>query len=119
MINKSEEVELFPGGSDDIVGDHFKCVEPDGFAQGSALSRDQNIAFFHTETGGQVYRDVFVSLFESFIFLDVVQVVSSDNHCAVHFRGNYHSSTGLLILKKFGSGKKGELGGNYTSRFGL
>ena len=88
---------MFPGSSDDIVGDDFEGVESDGLAEGSALAGNEDIAFLDAETGGKMHRDIFMSLLESFIFLHVVQVVSSDDHSSVHFCRNNHSSICLFI----------------------
>ena len=88
---------MFPGSSDDIVGDDLQSVEPDGLAEWSALSCNEDIAFLDAEAGRQVHRDVFMSLLESFIFLDVVQVVAADHYRSVHFGRDHHSSVGLIL----------------------
>jgi len=46
---------LFPGSSDDIVGDDFEGVESDGLAEGSALAGNEDIAFLDAETGGKMH----------------------------------------------------------------
>lgn len=52
MINyKSEEVELFSGIPDDIVGLDLENVESDGLGKGSALSRNHDVAFLDGEAG--------------------------------------------------------------------
>ena len=41
----SEEHELFPDVADDLVGDDLEDVEVDGFADGTALSNNNDISF--------------------------------------------------------------------------
>lgn len=53
--SKSEEVELFPSGSNNIIGDHLQRIEPHGLAQRSALSGDEDVTFFNAETGTEMH----------------------------------------------------------------
>ena len=69
----------------------FQNVEPDSFCKWSALSDGYNIPFLNIhEAGGAVYRDILVSLFKTSILADVLQIVSSNDHCPLHLIRNYH-----------------------------
>jgi hypothetical protein len=88
----SEKVELFSSSSDNIIRLNLQNVESDSFRQRSALTGNNDITFFDTKTRGDVAGDVFMSFLETLIFLHVVEVISTDNHCVCHFGGNDHSS---------------------------
>jgi hypothetical protein len=98
LINyKSEEVELFSGIPDDIVGLDLENVESDGLGKGSALSRNHDVAFLDGEAGRGVARDVLVSFLETFVFGHVVQVVSPDDAGLVHLGRNNHPPAIMII----------------------
>jgi hypothetical protein len=68
----------------------FECdhVEADRLTQGAALSNGDNITIFDRECRRAVDRNVGVTLFETTVLGNVVQVVPSDNDGALHFGGN-------------------------------
>jgi hypothetical protein len=82
---KSEEHELLSDVTDNFVGDDLKDVERDGLAKGSALTDDDDVSFLNSEGGGDVYVNILVSLFVSVVLGDVVEVISSDDDCSLHF----------------------------------
>jgi hypothetical protein len=64
-------------------------VETDGLGEGSALTDGHDVTLLHTgEGGGAVSGEVLVSLLESVVLLDVMQVVSSDNDGSSHLSRN-------------------------------
>ena len=66
---------------------HFECVEFDGFGEGAAFTNSGDITDRHVpEARRQVHGDILVSLFETVVFLDVVQVISTDNGRLVHLQ---------------------------------
>lgn len=54
-----------------------------------ALSANNDVSFFDWSKGwGEMDWYIFVSLFISVIFGDIVEIVSSDDDCSGHFGGN-------------------------------
>ena len=76
----------------------FEDVEPDGLAERSALSDDDDVSVFGGKAGGNVDRNIGVSFFESVVFFDVVQIVSSHDHCSVHLRWHHHPFQYLYFI---------------------
>lgn len=71
---------------------NLQDVESNGLGKRSALANDNNVTLLDTESWGNVGSDVLVSLLVSVVFLDEVEVLSSDDDSSVHFGGN--NSTG-------------------------
>ena len=89
MINyKSEEVELFSGIPDDIVGLDLENVESDGLGKGSALADSNDITDSKAESGGAVSSDGLVALLKPVVLLDVVEVVAADDDGVLHLGRN-------------------------------
>ena len=65
---------------------NLEHIEADSLANRSALSSENLIARFDTEGRRDVHGGVFVSLLESIVFLDVVQVVLSNDDGILHLR---------------------------------
>ena len=70
------------------MGGNFQNVEMDGFAEGSALSDEDDVTFLDGESRGQVSGDVAVSLFVTVVFGHIVEIVASDHNGALHLGGN-------------------------------
>lgn len=83
-----EKNELLLGGTKDLVRGNLENVEADGLAQRSALADGDDISFLDSETWADVDGDVSVSLLESVVLLDVVEIVSSDDDSASHLGGD-------------------------------
>ena len=56
-----------------------------------ALAGYDDITFLYCEAGRNVNGDVLMSFFESFVFWDEVEVISSDDDGVVHFGGDDHT----------------------------
>ena len=83
---------MFLDGSEDLVGLDLEDIESDSLGKGSALSDGDNITFMDSlESRGAVSRDVGVSLLISVIFLNIVEIVSSNDNSSVHFSRDAHS----------------------------
>ena len=83
-----EKNELLLGGTKYLVRGNLENVEADGLAQRSALADGDDISFLDSETWADVDGDVSVSLLESVVLLDVVEIVSSDDDSASHLGGD-------------------------------
>jgi len=60
-------------------------VEADSLGEGSAFSNSNNISeSYITEAWGKMDRHVTVSLFKTVVFLDVVQVITTDDNSPLH-----------------------------------
>ena len=70
------------------MSDH---VESDGLGERTALSNGDNITLLDFESRGAVCGNVLVTLLETTVLLDVVQVIPSDDDCALHLGGDDHS----------------------------
>ena len=81
---RSEEHELLANVADNVVGGDLEDVEVDGFAEGSALSDQHDVAFLDGESGGDVGGDVAVSLFVTVVFRHIVQIVAPHHNRALH-----------------------------------
>lgn len=84
-----EFVELLGLGS---RNGNLDNVESNGLGERSALTNNNNVTFLDTESWGHVSSNVLVSLLVSVVFLDEVEIVSSDDDSSVHLGG--HNSTG-------------------------
>lgn len=79
------ESEGLLGAAGVSLGLDLDNVEADGLGEGSALANGNDVTFLNTgESGRAVSGDVLVSLLESVVLLDVMQVVSSDNDGSLH-----------------------------------
>lgn len=79
------ESEGLLAGTGVSLGVNLDNVEADGLGEGSALADGHDVTLLNTgEGGGAVSGQVLVSLLESVVLLDVMQVVSSDNDGSSH-----------------------------------
>ena len=93
-INRLKQTELLLSGSEDLVLLDLQDVESDRLGQRSALTGGDDITFLDVESRGAVASSVTVSLLESIVLLDVVQVGSSDNNGVLHLTsGDAHTSS--------------------------
>lgn len=69
----------------DLLADH---VEANGLGQGSALADSHDITGADAESGGAVSGDGLVTLLESVVLLDEVQVVTADDDGVLHLGGD-------------------------------
>lgn len=81
------------------LGVNLDDVEADGLGKGSALADGHDVTLLNTgEGGGAVSGKVLVSLLESVVLLDVVQVVSSDNDGSSHLSRNDDAPIHIIII---------------------
>jgi small subunit ribosomal protein S11e len=66
-------------------------IESDGLGDWSALSDSDDITFIDTEAWGAMGSNVFMSLLESVVFTDVVEIVASKNNGVLHLVRDAHS----------------------------
>lgn len=74
---------------------NLQDVESNGLGKWSTLTNNNNVTFLDTESWGDVGSNVLVSLLVSVVFLDKVEVVSSDDDSSVHFGGDNSTSQKL------------------------
>ena len=75
-------------------------VESNSLGEGSALTDGDNITSTESECWGAVDGDSSMSLLESVVLLDVVQVVTSDDNGSVHLSGDNNTPNNILIIIK-------------------
>lgn len=76
----------------DSLGFNSEHVESHGLGERSALSNGNNVTFSDSgESGGAVDGEVVVSLLESVVLLDVMEVISSDDDSSLHL-GRKHDA---------------------------
>ncbi len=63
-------------------------IELDCLGQRTALSNGHDVPLLHWETGAAMSVDVLVTLLETTVLLDVVEVVPAYDDGALHLRGN-------------------------------
>jgi hypothetical protein len=81
----SEEDELFLDISFDSLCLNSQKVESNSLGQRSALADSDDVSFSESsECGGDVDGEGGVSLLESSVLLDVVEIISSDDTCSLH-----------------------------------
>lgn len=81
------------------LGVNLDNVEADGLGKGSALADGHDVTLLNTgEGGGAVSGQVLVSLLESVVLLDVMQVVSSDNDGSSHLSRNNDTPIHIIII---------------------
>ena len=79
------ESEGFLAAASVSLGVNLDNVEANGLGKGSALTNSHDITLLNTgEGGGAVSGEVLVSLLESVVLLDKVQVVTADNNGVLH-----------------------------------
>ncbi len=94
----SEEAELLLSALGLLLGVELDDVEADSLGERSALADGDDVALRHTgESGGAVSGEVLVSLLESVVLLDVVEVVSSDDDGSLHLGRNDNTPIHIII----------------------
>jgi hypothetical protein len=63
-------------------------VEADSLGNRAALANSHDITGLDTESRGAVNGDVLVTLLESVVLLDVMEIIASDNDGPRHFGGD-------------------------------
>jgi hypothetical protein len=82
-----------------LLGVELDNVEADGLGERSALANGHDVTLLNTGEGGRaVSGDVLVSLLESVVLLDVVQVVSSHNDGSLHLSRNDDAPIHIIII---------------------
>ncbi len=69
----------------DLLADN---VEADSLGDRAALANSHDITGLDTESGGAVNGDVLVTLLESVVLLDVMEVITSDDDSSCHLGGD-------------------------------
>jgi len=64
--------------------DDTQDIESHGLRQRPALTNGNSVAFVAAEARGDMRRNVGVTFLVTLVLLDVMQVVTADNNCAVH-----------------------------------
>lgn len=82
---------MFSDIAHNFIRIHFQDVEVDGFAEGSALTNNDNISDLYVESGGAVYWDVSVSFLISVVFGDIVKIITSDDDGPLHLGADYNT----------------------------
>lgn len=67
-------------------------VESDSLRKRSALANSNDITDFDTESWGAVSWNSVVALLKTIVLFDVMEVVTSDNDCALHLGRNDDTS---------------------------
>jgi len=87
-VSSSEHHKGFSNIAYDVLFLNSNHIELDCLCKWSALTDSYNITNSGSSEGwGQVSWQIVMSLLKSVIFLDVVQVISSQDHGSVHFIG--------------------------------
>jgi len=82
-------MELFLDVAFDSLGFDLENIESNSLGDGSALSDSHDITFLNSgECGRDVAGEILVSLFESVVLLDVMEIVSSDDEGSLHLGRN-------------------------------
>jgi hypothetical protein len=87
----SEEHELFLDTTNDSIRYNLKDIESNCLRDRSTLAKDNDISFFDLEARGDMHREVRMSLSESVILLDVMEVISSNNDGSIHLARDNHT----------------------------
>lgn len=72
-------------------GDDPENIEANGLGKGTALADGDEIALGNTESRGDVGSNVLVALLVTVVLGNVVEVLTTDDDCAVHLGGNNSS----------------------------
>ena len=84
-LGYSEHAEGLSNVTNDSLLFNSDGVESDGFGDWSALSNGDNITGSNSwESWGQMSWEIVMSLLESVILLDEMQVISSQDNCVLH-----------------------------------
>ena len=95
----SVEGEGLLAGARLLLGVNLDNVEADSLGKRSALANGNGVTLLNTgEGGGAVSGQVLVSLLESVVLLDVVEVVSSDNDGSLHLGRNDNTPNHIIII---------------------
>lgn len=95
----SEEDELLSNVTFDSLGFESEDIESHGLGERSALADSDNITFSDSwECWWAMDWEVVVSLFESVVLLDVVQVISSDDDGSLHLSWNDNAPNYIIII---------------------
>jgi hypothetical protein len=82
----SEKHELLFNVAFDFLGLNSEHVESDSLGEGSALAYSHDVTLGDEgECGGAVHSEVVVSLLESVILLNIMEIISSNNDRSLHF----------------------------------
>ena len=66
-------------------------IELNGLGQRTTLPDSHNVTLFHGETGAAMGVNILMTLLETTVLLDVVEVIPTNNDCALHLRGDDES----------------------------
>jgi hypothetical protein len=81
----SEENESFLDVTIDSLGFLAEDVEADSLGEGSALTDSHDVTDDKSECGGLVAGNGVMSLFESVVFSDEMEVITTDDDVVLHF----------------------------------
>ena len=87
-----EQSELLLSGTEDLVLLELEDIESNSLGQRSALSASDDITLLNIEARGRVNCGVLVTLLETVILLDVVQVMATNDDGSRHLVRNNHAS---------------------------
>ena len=90
-FKRSEENEDLLDVTLDVLDFLAENVEADGLGDGTALADGHDVTSSETESGGAVHGHVLMTLLESVVLLDVVEVIAADDDCAGHFGGDHNT----------------------------
>jgi hypothetical protein len=86
-----KQTELLTSGTKDLVLLDLHHVEADGLGQRAALSDGHDITFLNIEARGAVSVEDGVTLLETLVLLDQMQVATMDNDGVFHLGGDAHT----------------------------
>ena len=75
-------------GSLSFLGEDLEDIESDSLGQRSALTSNDDITILNVESWGAVDWGILMSLLESVVLSDEVQIISSDDDSSGHLGGN-------------------------------
>ena len=84
----SEEHESFLDVTVDSLGFLAEHVEADSLGEGSALANSHDVTDDESEGGGLVASHGVMTLFESVVLSDVMEVITTDDNVVLHFVGD-------------------------------
>jgi hypothetical protein len=95
---RSEEAELLFAGVLLSLALDLDDVEADGLGEGFALANSDDVTLLDSgESGGAVSGEVLVSLLESVVLGDVVEVISSDDDGSSHLGRSDNTPIHIII----------------------
>ena len=90
--NFLEKTELLAGVAEHLVGDNLQDVETNRLGERAALAGGDDVTILDgVEGGGAVNRDVAVTLLETVVLLDVVQIMLAHDNGVLHLVGDAHT----------------------------